>query len=90
MRYIYYIISKLICYKENGGKIIELVKKQKELSELAKTGTDGERILVQEYIMSAHRKRALDDSYYIERLQTSIPGYTAKKVIWFNTHLRDL
>lgn len=83
-------MCKLRCYKENGGKIIDLIKRQRELSELAKTGTDDERILVQKYIMSAHRKRALDDSYYIDRIHASIPGYTAKKVIWFNAHLGDI
>jgi hypothetical protein len=83
-------MCRLRCYKENGGKIIELIKRQRELAELAKTGTDDNRILVQGYIMSAHRKRALDDSYYIDRIQASIPGYTAKKVIWFNTHLRNI
>jgi hypothetical protein len=83
-------MCRLRCYKENGGKVIDLIKRQRELSELEKTGTDDERILIKDYIMSAYRKRALDDSYYIDRIQASIPGYTAKKVIWFNTHLRNL
>jgi hypothetical protein len=83
-------MCRLRCYKENGGKIIDLIKRQRELSEIARTGTDGDRILVNDYIRPAFRKRPLDDSYYLDRIHASIPGYTAKKVIWFNTHLRNI
>lgn len=79
-------MCKLCCYKENGGNILELVQNQKELKA---TGTEGKRLRVIDVLGKQTRKIDIDD-YYINRMQATIPGYSAMKQIAISTHIANL
>lgn len=82
-------MSRLRCYvKDHGeGKIIDLVKYQREQRIFKKTGTDDVEI------PKLKRSQVTAEGYnigrsYIERLQATIPGYTAKKSIAIREQFR--
>ena len=79
-------MCKLRCYKENGGNIIELVRKQ---SELKATGTEGKPATIRTILGNITNNKNTDD-YYINRIQASIPGYSAMKQIAISTHISNL
>lgn len=79
-------MCKLRCYKENGGNILELVQRQKELKA---TGTEGKDLRIIEILGKQTRKVNMDD-YYINRMQATIPGYSAMKQIAISTHISNL
>lgn len=79
-------MCKLRCYKENGGDILELVQNQKELKA---TGTEGKRLRVIDVLGKQTKKVDMDD-YYINRMQATIPGYSAMKQIAISTHISNL
>ena len=82
-------MSKLRCYEKNYGreKIIELVKYSRKQRELKKTGTDNEIIekVTLRQIRSEHYDQAKS---YIQRIQATIPGLTARKNASIRTQLR--
>ena len=82
-------MSRLRCYvRDHGeGRIIDLVRYQRERMALRKTGTDDVEI------PKAKSYQTVTDEYdrarsYIERLQATIPGYTAKKSFAIRNQLR--
>ena len=82
-------MSKLRCYEKNYGreKIIDLVKYSREQRSLKRTGTDGaiiEQVTLRQ-IKAEHYNQAKS---YIERIQTTIPGYTIRKSINIREHLK--
>ena len=73
-------MSKLRCYERNYGreKMIDLVRYNREVRNGKKTGTDDtviKKIHVGE-IIAEHYDQAKS---YIDRIQATIPGYTARK-----------
>lgn len=79
-------MCKLRCYKENGGKIIELIQEQEELKA---TGTDGNTSVLRKVLGNVTNNKNTDD-YYINRIQATIPGYSAMKHIAISTHISNL
>ena len=79
-------MCKLRCYKANGGNIIKLVKEQHELKA---TGTEGKAETLKTILGTMTKKRNTDD-YYINRIQATIPGYSAMKQIAISTHISNL
>ena len=84
-------MSKLRCYERNCGreKIIELVRYSREMRKGLRTGTDNlqlERLSLRE-IRAEHYDQAKS---YIERIQATIPGITAKKTASIRTQLHLL
>lgn len=84
-------MSKLRCYEKNFGreKIIDLVRYSREHRKLARTGTDDamiEKVTLRQ-IRTEHYDQAKS---YIERIQASIPGMTARKAVSIRTQLRLL
>jgi hypothetical protein len=77
-------MCKLCCYKANGGKIIDLVREQKELKA---TGTEGRGKSPQQVLGMLTKEVKDQNSYAINKLQASIPGYKAKRQVSINTHL---
>ena len=74
-------MSKLRCYERNHGreKIIDLVKYSSERRHLARTGTDG--ITVQNIRLSEIIKDHTNKSKkYIDTVQATMPGMTARKI----------
>ena len=74
-------MSKLRCYERNHGreKIIDLVKYSRERRQLARTGTDG--ITVQNIRLSEIIKDHTNKSKkYIDTVQATMPGMTARKI----------
>ena len=84
-------MSRLRCYHKNGGKIIDLVKYNREKSRerLKKTGTDdAEAVEARTRIdVGVHSSYDIDASY-IDRIQATIPGITAIKAYCISKHLR--
>ncbi len=70
-------MCKLRCYTRNDGNVIDLVRYRRELvlSGEEATGTDG---LPDVYKFTKSQNR---DRRYIEQIQVTIPGYTARKTI---------
>lgn len=84
-------MSKLRCYERNFGreKIIDLVRYSRDLQKGRRTGTDDEfvkRINLCE-ITVEHYDQAKS---YIERIQATIPGLTARKTASIREHIRLL
>ena len=84
-------MSKLRCYERNNGreKIIDLVRYSRDIQKGHRTGTDNEiikKISLRE-ITAEHYDQARS---YIERIQATIPGMTAKKTASIRTQLRLL
>ena len=84
-------MSKLRCYERNYGreKIIDLVKYSREKRKGLRTGTDDipvERMSLRE-IRTDHYDQAKS---YIERIQATIPGMTARKQAGIRARLRVL
>lgn len=75
-------ICKLRCYVWNYGreKIVDLVtcRREKELEELPATGTDGLIGLKQKKAYTQEQRRAYT---YVEKLQATIGGTTARKIL---------
>lgn len=84
-------MSKLRCYAKNHGeeKIIELVKYSREQRSLKRTGTDDcniKRVTIGE-IMNEHYDQARS---YIDRIQATIPGMTARRTASIRTQMHLL
>ena len=82
-------MSKLRCYEKNYGreKIIDLVKYSREQRSLKRTGTDDivlEKVSLCQ-IKAEHYNQAKS---YIERIQTTIPGQTSRKMMKIRENLR--
>ena len=77
-------MCKLCCYKANGGKIINLVREQKELKA---TGTEGRAKSPQQVLGMLTKEVKDQNNYAINKLQASIPGYKAKRQVSISTHL---
>ena len=84
-------MSKLRCYEWNHGreKIVELVRYSREQRMQKRTGTediDVKRLTMKE-IMNDHYKQSRS---YIERIQATIPGMTARKTASIRSQLKLL
>ena len=84
-------MSRLRCFEQNNGreKIIELVKYNRKQRELKRTGTDA--IQIKE--LSAYdvcREHYNQSRSYIERIQATIPGFTAKKIAAIRNGLNEI
>lgn len=84
-------MSRLRCFEQNNGreKIIELVKYSREQCELKCTGTD----IIQIKELSAYdvcREHYNQSRSYIERIQATIPGFTAKKIAAIRNGLNEI
>lgn len=84
-------MSKLRCYERNYGreKIIDFVRYSRELQHGYKTGTDDYTIpkINLRDVTAEHYNQARS---YIERIQATIPGYTARKTASIRTQLHLL
>ena len=82
-------MSKLRCYEKNYGreKIIDLVKYSREQRNLKRTGTD-DAIIKQVSLRQIKADHYNQARSYIERIQTTIPGYIARKTINIREHLK--
>ena len=82
-------MSKLRCYERNYGRdgIIKLVRYSREQRKLGKTGTDSVpvEVVTLRQIRAEHYDQAKS---YIERIQATIPGATARKSTAIRTQLR--
>ena len=82
-------MSKLRCYEKNYGreKIIELVKYSRERKKLARTGTDcKEEIHLTVRLATKEHHDAVKG--YIDRIQATIPGLTARKSFAIREQIR--
>lgn len=84
-------MSRLRCYEQNHGrdKIIELVKYSRKQRELSRTGTDDMPVKVfsASDVIKEHYNQSRS---YIERMQATIPGMTARKIAAIRTGLNNL
>ena len=82
-------ISKLRCYEKNYGreKIIDLVKYSREQRMLKRTGTD-DIVLKKVSLCQIKAEHYNQAKSYIERIQTTIPGYAARKTISIREQLK--
>lgn len=82
-------MSKLRCYERNYGRdgIIRLVRYSREQRKLGATGTDSMPVedVTLRQIRAEHYEQAKS---YIERMQATIPGATARKSTAIRTQLR--
>lgn len=82
-------MSKLRCFERNYGRerIIDLVKYSRKQRRLKRTGTDNEFIekVTLRQIKADHYDQAKS---YIERIQATMPGLTARKKASIRTQLR--
>lgn len=78
-------MCKLRVYTRNGGKTVDLVRYRRELvmSELEATGTD-DAVAIPVYTEAQRRDRR-----YIEQLQVTIPGYTARKTLAIREQIHE-
>lgn len=79
------------CYERNYGreKLIDLIRYSREQRSMKRTGTDNivvEKVSMRE-IMTDHYDQSRS---YIDRLQVTIPGLTAKKMASIRTNLKLL
>ena len=84
-------MSKLRCYERNYGreKIIDLVKYSREQRKQKRTGTDNE--IIEKVSLRQIRAEHYDQAKsYIERIQATMPGQTARKTAGIRTQLRLL
>ena len=84
-------MSKLRCYERNYGreKIIDLVKYSREQRKQKRTGTDNE--IIEKVSLRQIRAEHYDQAKsYIERIQATMPGQTARKTARIRTQLRLL
>ena len=84
-------MSRLRCFEHNNGreKIIELVKYSREQHELKRTGTYA--ILIRELsAYDVYREHYNQSKSYIERIQATIPEFTAKKIAAIRNRLNEL
>lgn len=84
-------MSKLRCYEKNYGreKIINLVRYSREKKKQLRTGTEDipVKALTLRQITAEHYDQSKS---YIERIQATIPGLTARKETAIRTHMRLL
>lgn len=84
-------MSKLRCYRKNYGseKIINLVRYSREKKKQLRTGTEDipVKALTLRQITAEHYDQSKS---YIERIQATIPGLTARKETAIRAHLRLL
>ena len=84
-------MSKLRCYERNGGreKLIDLVMYSREIRKGLRTGTDDLPVsrLSLRQIRAEHYDQAMS---YVERLQATIPGLTARKIASIREQIRLL
>ena len=81
-------MSKLRCYERNYGreKLIDLIRYSREQRSMKRKGTDNiavEKVSMREIMTDQSRS-------YIDRLQVTIPGLTAKKMASIRTNLKLL
>ena len=85
-------MCQLRCYTRNHGKekIISIVRyrRQKEMEALPATGTDG--MIAPETIRKKYTKSQQEVAAYWERMQASIGGTTAKKILMIRQRLNDV
>lgn len=84
-------MSKLRCYERNYGreKIIDLVKYSREQRKQKRTGTDNE--IIEKVSLRQIRAEHYDQAKsYIERIQATMPGQTARKAASIRTQLKLL
>ena len=82
-------MSRLRCYERNHGreKIIELVRYSREQRMMKRTGT--EDVCIKEISMKEIMREHYDQSRsYIDRIQATIPGLTARKTASIRTQLK--
>lgn len=84
-------MSKLRCYERNCGreKLIDLVMYSREIRKGLRTGTDDLPVsrLSLRQIRAEHYDQAMS---YVERLQATIPGLTARKIASIREQIRLL
>jgi signal recognition particle GTPase len=84
-------MSKLRCYERNHGreKIVDLVRYSREQRIQKGTGTEDIDVkrLPMKAIMNDHYKQSRS---YIERIQATIPGMTARKTASIRSQLKLL
>ena len=84
-------MSKLRCFEKNYGreKIIDLVRYSRDVRKGIRTGTDDIpiKVLTLREVTAEHYDQAKS---YIERIQATIPGITARKSAAIRTQLRLL
>ena len=84
-------MSKLRCYERNCGreKLIDLVMYSREIRKGLRTGTDDLPVsrLSLRQIRAEHYDQAMS---YVERLQATIPGLTARKIVSIREQIRLL
>ena len=80
-------MSKLRCYQKNQGSMIELVRLSRQKRKLARTGTDDDEVshVTLREIHAEHYDQARS---YIDRIQATIPGWTARKSFSIREQIR--
>ena len=79
-------MCKLRCYTRNGGNVIDLVRYRRELvlaGSCEATGTE-DAIALPKYTAAQQRDRR-----YIEQIQVTIPGYTARKTLSIREQIHE-
>ncbi len=84
-------MSKLRCYEKNYGreKIIDLVKYSREQRKLQRTGTDA-CVEVRLKLTEITREHYNQAKSYIERMQATIPGVTATKIMAIRNQIKTI
>ena len=84
-------MCKLRCYVRNNGnaKLLDLVeyRREMELSKVQATGTDDIIEVVQKKRYTAEQRRAFS---YVERLQATIGGNTARKILAIREQINNI
>lgn len=76
-------MCRLRCYRENGGDILELVKRQRSIrrEREEKPRKESLGLFGAEFL-----KTQKNNDYYIEKCQARLAGLTVKKQLWFWNH----
>ena len=82
-------MAKLRIYKANQGKMLDLVRMQKQEVALA-VGYDEEQIFLSSEMFRAERKRLTEEQKYVERITYTIPFSEVKKMAYFKSHIWGL
>lgn len=76
-------MCRLRCYRENGGDILELVKRQRSIRREREETPRKEPLGL---FGAEFSKTQKNNDYYIEKCQARLGGLTAKKQLWFWSH----
>lgn len=76
-------MCRLRCYRENGGDILELVKRQRSIRREREETPRKEPLGL---FGAEFLKTQKNNDYYIEKCQARLGGITAKKQLWFWNH----